>query len=204
MEKLEKTLRIFMLESHIRTLGPFLRYGIWLHGCKKNCPGCIYHKTEHDAEYREYVVKDLLETIKNCEGIEGVTISGGEPFLQQEGLYELVKGLRENNYGVIVYTGYKYDELIAESINKDIISNIDILIDGEYIQEEPGGFLVGSTNQKVYFLTDRYKGFKQMYEQSDKRKVSISINDGELHSVGIPTYESEIIVKALIRKKNNG
>ena len=67
---------------------------------------------------------------------------------------------------------------------------IDILIDGEYVDElNDGVALRGSSNQTVHFLSDRYKGFEEMYTLK-KRDAEILVSDRDLFFVGIPEKET--------------
>lgn len=82
-------------------------------------------------------VFDLADIIIQS-GRDGLTISGGEPFLQAQALYELVNLIRaKRDIGIIVYTGYTLDEILQ---SKDLymcrfLEQIDLLIDGPYIEE---------------------------------------------------------------------
>ena len=178
-------------------LGPAPRLLIWLHGCKKKCPGCIavdWNNSE-SAQY-SLSVPTLLKLINNNKEIEGITISGGEPFLQADALCELVGAV---NKGIIIYTGYTLNELekINFSLNHRIITSIDALIDGEYIEElNDDKPFRGSSNQKIHLFTDRYKDY---YSNLAPRKTINEKKDGFLYLFGIP--DKETTTKWLIQKK---
>lgn len=169
-------------------LGPAPRLLIWLHGCNKKCPGCIAvdWNNASSAQY-SLSVKTLIQLINDNKEIEGVTISGGEPFLQAESLCQLVCNI---NKGIIVYSGYTKSELeqLNSKYNYEIISNIDVLIDGEYIEklndDKP---FRGSSNQQIYFLTDRYKNY---YSNQTVRRISTERKDGFLYLFGIPDKQA--------------
>ena len=72
-----------MQKANVRSLGPYLRYGIWFYGCDKNCLGCIYHENE-PLSFESVSIDSILQKILSNKDIEGVTISGGEPFLQND------------------------------------------------------------------------------------------------------------------------
>lgn len=198
------TIKIFMEEANITSLGPDLRYGIWFYGCDKKCAGCIYHKKETSV-YQTIEVDSLVERICSHKDIEGVTISGGEPFLQYDGLLDLLKKLSQHHLGIIVYTGKQYDELKSDNRYKEALNYIDLLIDGEYIQERDSkNSLIGSANQIPHFLTDRYVQNQSLYGIAGRRKTEVHFANGEVHSVGLPTKEAEIIVETIFGKRRKG
>lgn len=178
-----RTLRLYQTACPVYTLGPFARYGIWVQGCQKRCPGCASPLAQPlDGGY-EAALATLCERIL-CEPlIEGITISGGEPFLQSEALYLLVDGLRKRrDIGVIVYTGCSFEE-----IAKDPLTGLcDAIIDGNYIQElDDGRALRGSSNQRLACLTERYRhtiGFGSFRRTTEL----LSTKEGKLSLVGIP------------------
>lgn len=87
-------IRLYMAHPRTQALGPFLRYAIWVQGCNKCCPGCISPDARPlDGGYAVEVEK-LVHDILSQPDIEGITISGGEPFLQQVALCELIDAVR--------------------------------------------------------------------------------------------------------------
>ena len=142
-------LNIYMKQSVTEALGPGKRYALWVQGCKRNCRGCL-SPGSHDFEKGEWIdtlvlAKEIIQT----EMIEGLTISGGEPFLQAKALCELVRYIKsKKDYGIIIYTGNLYEELLGSKdiYIKKLLSFTDILIDGEYIEElNDGKSLRGSS-----------------------------------------------------------
>lgn len=197
-------LNIYMQKANIRSLGPYLRYGIWFYGCDKNCVGCVYRENEPSI-FEKVSIDSILQKILSNKDIEGVTISGGEPFLQSDGLLYLVKKLSKNGLGIILYTGKLMREITEDNKFNKVLSYIDLLIDGEYVQTlDQKNTLMGSSNQIAYFLTDRYKDFSSLYSSVGCRKSEVVFVDNELYSVGIPTKEEKIIVEAVLglRRKN--
>ncbi len=117
--------------------------------------------------------EDLLEQILETESqVEGVTISGGEPLQQLEGLLELLKALRQrSNLSIILYSGYTRDEISGITHGSKILGLLDVLIDGRYDEQNYlGDGMRGSSNQNVYLITNRYS-------LDDIKNVPI----GELH-----------------------
>lgn len=158
----------------VEVLGPGKRLGIWLSGCLKNCPGCMSAELKSRRE-SDWISLDLLEDmiLPRAADIEGVTISGGEPFDQVEELCGLVKFLgREVTSDILVYSGYLYSELLDMRGAPEVLSHISVLIDGEYRQEMDNGIgLRGSTNQSVITLGE---GVEYDYAAASRRRQLFS------------------------------
>ncbi len=138
--------------------GPGERMVVFFQGCKKGCPGCFNPATHSQAEKELLTWQDIFKNI-SLAGIEGITVSGGEPFLQPDGLALLLKMSKElYNLSTLVYTGFDYEELRAREEMNTILSFIDVLVDGGYeaSRKETTTLARGSTNQSFHFLTDRY------------------------------------------------
>lgn len=166
-------------------LGPYKRFALWVQGCTKRCTGCIA-KDSWALDGGELVsVDELADQIKKQESIEGITISGGEPFLQQEPLCEIILKVREQrDIGVIIYTGMKYSEIQ----NTMLARLADILVDGEYIEEmNDNKSLRGSSNQNVICVTERYRGIVDQYYGLQGRKIELIMSEGVTQMIGIPS-----------------
>lgn len=175
---------------HTCALGPGERTAIWFQGCEKNCKGCMSPSSKNPEDGILVDTEKVIESIITTKDIEGVTISGGEPFLQVDALYEITKAIKERtNLGVIIYTGYYLSEL--RKINNCKINSIidkysDIIIDGPYIDDlNDGKYLRGSSNQTINYLTDRYVFLKENYDEQS-RKVEIIASDKEVLMIGVP------------------
>ncbi len=138
-------------------------------------------------------VDDLAREFLTIEGIEGVTISGGEPFAQAENLANLVQQLKEQrNLGIIIYSGYRLSQLkkmAQDSVGvARLLCATDVLIDGLYVNKlnKNAGFK-GSENQVVHLLTHRYKDYIHLYRSDQARKVELHVELNEEMLVGIPS-----------------
>ena len=185
-------LRVYNLIESTKVLGPFSRFALWVQGCPFRCKNCMTPDSIDLDGGIEISIEKLAEYILNFDN-EGITISGGEPFLQSEALYEMLKIIKsKKDLGVIIYTGYLFEEIR----DNPLIEFVDILIDGPYVDEWNDGIaLRGSSNQRLIFLSNRYKEFEKLYYRK-KREVEI-IADVNLQIIGIPT-------KKLLEKVKNG
>jgi len=176
--------------NHTNALGPGTRCAVWFQGCERGCPGCMTPDSQPFDRGALVPVRSAMDAIASLRDIEGVTISGGEPFLQVSALHSLTKMIREQtDLGIIIYTGYLLEELRAMKDRRvcDIITGgADIVIDGPYIENLNDGMsLRGSSNQRVHFITERYLSQKDTYERNI-RQTEAYVSEGRALLVGIP------------------
>lgn len=136
--------------------GKGLRAVLFLSGCNHHCPGC-HNLDIQEFDYGEKVsIEDISKRIKsNTPLIKGVTFSGGEPFEQAKNLSELAYILKREDLNIWCYTGYTF-EYIIEHLDtnngwKELLDNIDILIDGRFETDKYSHHLKykGSSNQRI-------------------------------------------------------
>ncbi|MCL6610803.1 MAG: anaerobic ribonucleoside-triphosphate reductase activating protein [Peptococcaceae bacterium] len=135
--------------------GPGLRFVVFAQGCPHRCRGCHNPETWDPAGGREVTVGELLDQIRSNPLLRGVTLSGGDPFMQAVPLAELARGVKEMGKDVITYTGYTWEQILEMAERdegvKSLILQTDILVDGPYIHDQRDLNLVfrGSANQRV-------------------------------------------------------
>ena len=130
---------------------------VWFQGCTLGCPGCFNPATHDPAGGYAADTATLAAGIAALTGIEGVSISGGEPFQQPEALADLTARLRNTALSVLVFSGYKLEAIEKMPLGPAILSSLDVLVDGPYLQSRHlGRGLLGSSNQRIHFLTPRY------------------------------------------------
>ena len=184
-------LNVYTIEHSITTLGPYKRFGLWVQGCHRNCPGCIAGQSHQESDGRWIDTGALSWEIIAAKEIEGLTISGGEPFLQAPALAELIRKVKAiRDVGIIIYTGFLLEELDALPGGTDLLSLTDLLIDGPYVRElDDGKSLRGSSNQRVHALTSRYASLLHLYG-AEGRPTEEFLHSGTIHTVGIPNQAS--------------
>ncbi|KGI85297.1 ribonucleoside-triphosphate reductase activating protein [Exiguobacterium mexicanum] len=135
--------------------GPGIRTVIFTAGCPHRCPGCHNPESWNPRGGQDVSVADLLAQIEQS-GWDGVTISGGEPFLQPEELARLVDGCKVLQKNVWVYTGYTLEQLQAmhDEFVTNVLDRADVLVDGRFEQPLMDRSLRfrGSSNQRIIFL----------------------------------------------------
>jgi len=181
-----------MTVASTQSLGPYNRFAIWVQGCLKRCPGCISKESQPlDGGYKAET-EDLTASIVSTPDIEGITISGGEPFLQSDALVDLVNRIKaKKDMGVIVYTGHNFEEIEKNELTK----LCDIIIDGAYIEALNDDLsLRGSSNQNVRLITKRYEDVVKNLYGVQGRKIELHFKAGETTMVGIPDKKSLSII----------
>ena len=168
----------------VEVLGPGKRIGIWFCGCPRRCKGCSNPELwEFQERYNTTpeIVFDLVNKIAKDNQIDGFTITGGDPLYQETDLQQLLVNLKTISDDVIVYTGYKKDEIKPESL-----SNISVLIDGEYVEELNNNELIrGSSNQEIHILDKTKENKYKTYFKTETNHIQNFITNDGVVSVGI-------------------
>jgi anaerobic ribonucleoside-triphosphate reductase activating protein len=177
-----------------RAEGPGARYALWLQGCSIRCPGCCNPHLFDASVGRSVPVAVLLSELRAWRTeIEGVTVLGGEPFDQPEGLLSLARGARGLGLSLIVFSGYTLEDLLVrgEPSVQALLGAIDVLVDGRYDASRPERerLWVGSTNQRFHYLSGRYTpAIERPGPGEPSQTVEVRIGaDGRLSANGWPT-----------------
>ena len=152
-------LRIHSTVERSQANGPGVRAVIWVQGCPFRCPGCFNPGLKDPTGGREVAVDALFQWIRSVKGIEGISISGGEPTEQIPGLLALLERIRkETGLSVLLFSGRTMKDILCLPQGKRLISFIDVLVDGPYDPScaNPFGTWPSSANQTVHILSPRY------------------------------------------------
>ena len=133
--------------------GPGIRFTTFCQGCPHHCPGCHNPETWPFEGGFEVTVEELLAHVKRNPLVRGVTFSGGEPFAQAAAHAEAARLLKAAGYEVASYTGYTFEELLAEGDpdRMALLEGLDILVDGPFLEAQRSLSLRfrGSENQRI-------------------------------------------------------
>ncbi|URN95703.1 MAG: anaerobic ribonucleoside-triphosphate reductase activating protein [Candidatus Pristimantibacillus lignocellulolyticus] len=136
--------------------GPGLRMVIWTQGCKHYCKGCHNPQT-HDLRGGYEIDSDnIIEQMHNVKLQKGITLSGGEPFLQAEALIPIAQVAKQLGQDVWAYTGFTWEQLHTPSNPQQryqlkLLQSVDILVDGRFMEHKKSAQLLyrGSSNQRI-------------------------------------------------------
>lgn len=131
--------------------GTGIRYVIFTQGCLHNCDGC-HNPDTHDLNAGTQVnIDEVVAAVSADPLLDGVTFSGGEPFLQANALVALSREIKRLGKNIWAYSGYTFEQLMDDEEKTRLLKNIDVLVDGLYVQELRDLTLKfrGSSNQRV-------------------------------------------------------
>lgn len=152
--------------------GPGIRYVIFTQGCPHNCKNCHNPETHNYNGGKKINIDLIINDILKNPLLQGVTISGGDPFVQANEVSKLVSKIKEKtNLNVIIYTGFTYEYLLKNANEQNnylsVLNTADILIDGKFDETLKDSTLLfrGSSNQKSINLKESIKNKKTvLYE----------------------------------------
>ena len=183
-------MRIERTLSFVKTLGPGERFVIWTNGCPRKCPGCVSERLQVANPNTEEDVESYFQNI-DLSLYDGITISGGDPFMDYEELLVALKYFKSRGVkDILVYTGYTLEEINENERMKECLKYIDVLIDGPYIESQNDNKhnLRGSNNQRIIFLNESLKEKYEAYIK-DERHMEEYRRGNFVTGVGIPTKE---------------
>ena len=146
-------IRIFGTVEDSIVDGPGIRLTIFTQGCPHHCPGCHNPQT-HDPNGGSWGdTEDIITAMAENPLLDGITLSGGDPFMQPKECTELAKGAHQHGLNVWTYTGYTWEALFTENDPDKIalLKESDVLIDGPFLLAERSLELKfkGSRNQRI-------------------------------------------------------
>ncbi|WP_067455717.1 4Fe-4S single cluster domain-containing protein [Actinomadura macra] len=195
---------LLLAKAHypVTTLGPGTRAGIWTQGCTLHCHGCLSRDTWDADPGKAVPVKAILGWLESLPGpVDGVTISGGEPFQQPAALAALLQGIAAWRDGrqhetigldILVYSGYVYSRLSRTEAMREILNMCDAVITGPYVDRlNPGGrhsesgslLWKGSANQRVVPLSplgrERYGALADIGDTREDAESGVAAESGK-------------------------
>ena len=133
--------------------GPGFRFVCFTQGCPHHCPGC-HNPDSHDASGGTEMTSDeVIAQMLSNPLTDGLTLSGGEPFMQAEDCLTIAQTAHKNGLNVWSYSGWTFEQLYSEGTDaqKALLRELDVLVDGPFLLDERSLTLNwrGSRNQRV-------------------------------------------------------
>jgi anaerobic ribonucleoside-triphosphate reductase activating protein len=185
--------------------GPGKRFALWFQGCPLRCPGCCNPEMLPFEGGTRIQVSELATSVVEAQrthGIEGITLLGGEPLAHARASAALAKAARMHDLTVMVFSGYTLAEarLLPDPAVAELLAHTDILVDGRYERDLPDRQRrwIGSKNQRIHFLTDRYRADDACWRT--KNTIEIRLSAGELSVNGFPAASAVGLWKDLPQK----
>ena len=152
--------------------GPGLRFTVFTQGCPHGCPGCHNPETHDPAGGWEVSVEELAAQMASNPATRGLTLSGGDPFLQAAECAALARLAHAQGRTVWVYTGYLYERLITSGNQAwlELLEETDVLVDGPFVQalKSYAALFRGSSNQRLIDVKrSRAAGRAVLWERAD-------------------------------------
>ncbi len=171
--------------------GPGKRFAIWFQGCPLRCPGCCNPEFLSFRGGEDKSLSDVVDAMISQVGIEGITLLGGEPFAHAEAAAALARSAKQHGLSVMAFSGYLLEELRTKSdATAALLAQIDILVDGPYERDLPDTKRrwIGSTNQRIHFLTDRYRADDPCWNRSNTLEIRVDSENVSIN--GFPALQA--------------
>ena len=175
----ELTLQVAQIVPCTEAEGPGRRFALWFQGCPLRCPGCCNPEFIPFAGGETMTLAAVVGQLDEAraEGVEGITLLGGEPLAHAGGAAALAAAARERGLTVMVFSGYTLEQAreLADPAVGELLARTDILVDGPYVRELPDTARrwIGSTNQRIHFLTDRYRADDPCWREPNTLEIRV-------------------------------
>ncbi|MEK7663193.1 MAG: 4Fe-4S cluster-binding domain-containing protein [Actinomycetota bacterium] len=194
----------------VTVLGRGRRIGIWFQGCSIHCTGCVSQDTWDHHGGARIAVDDLLEwckAVSASDRLDGITLSGGEPFEQPDALLALLEQLvlwrrqQSLDFDILCYSGFPYRRL-AEQFSQHL-KLIDILCPEPYVGKLASPLLWrGSPNQPLLDMTKRgTQALVGLESTASTRGFQVDVRDGRIWFIGIPDRGDMARMEALVHSR---
>jgi len=189
---------VAMMVPRTEAEGPGVRFAVWVQGCPFRCPGCCNPEMlAFDGRSTPWTAASLAAAVA-AEEVEGLSLLGGEPFAHAAALAPLAEAVRGAGRTVMVFSGYTLAELreATDPAVPRLLAATDLLVDGRF--EAARGTVtrrwVGSDNQVMHFLSDRYAPEDPRF--AEPNHVEIRLRGGEIVVNGWPVFGARRLVRA--------
>ena len=193
--EIQTTIQIAQIVPFTEAEGPGRRFAVWFQGCPLRCPECCNPEMLPFSGGESIEVDHLTKQVRAAvdeHQIEGVTLLGGEPFAHADGAAIFARAVRSYGLTVMAFSGYLLEEIqkMPSPAVQQLLDHTDILVDGPYQRDQPESERrwIGSSNQRIHFLTDRYREGDNCWEQPNT--LEIRYDGTDLIVNGFPAMEA--------------
>lgn len=146
-------LRIAGIEKESITDGIGIRYTVFTQGCKHKCLGCHNPETHDINGGYDITIDEIIEDLKSNPLLDGITLSGGDPFFQAKECIELLVRIRKElkHLNVWAYSGFTFEQLLRNKDMREMLDLVDVLVDGRFVLKRRTleSRFKGSENQRI-------------------------------------------------------
>ena len=162
----EATLRVLDILPGTSVDGPGLRTSVYLAGCAHRCPGCHNPQSWDFDGGKEMTVGEIVDEIER-HGFN-VTLSGGDPLYQSDGVRALAEELRRRGYTIWLYTGFLFEQMLSMPGMERLLPLLEVVVDGPFLEAERDLSLLfrGSRNQRLIRVADSAAGKICLWEEN--------------------------------------
>ena len=205
-------IRINRVHYPVVVLGPGRRAGIWMQGCGIGCVGCVSRDTWDADPATEVEVSAVVDWCAGLPGVvDGVTISGGEPFDQPAALLALLDALhawrqtRDRPIDLLAYSGRSTAALRAR--HPEILARLDAVIPGPFVAAQaPGKRWRGSANQELIPLSrlghERYAA--EVDREAGPTRLQVGSDGERIYHIGVPAPGDLDALEAALARRGLG
>lgn len=190
----DQLVSLAMIVPQTEAEGPGRRWAVWFQGCPFRCPGCCNPEYLSFRGGTRVSLESLQASIAEVRSqIEGITLLGGEPFAHARAGRALAEYAQALGLSVMTFTGYTLEEILlrADENEQALLRATDLLVDGRYEQSLPDHERrgIGSTNQRIHFLTPRYSATDRYWQE--RNTLEIRVTDNEIMINGFPAGQAK-------------
>jgi anaerobic ribonucleoside-triphosphate reductase activating protein len=185
------TITLSRIAYPVTALGPGRRIALWVAGCPLRCRGCITPGLLDPAAGKAIPVARLARRLLQLPlPIDGLTLSGGEPFAQAAALGALLAMIKAQRpqWDVLAFSGFTQEHLQrGDQHQQRLLSQLDMLVDGPYqadrASEHP---LLASANQRLHLLSERAEQRRDEIAALPRNSANLGLHrDGTDWLIGI-------------------
>lgn len=191
------------------TNGPGRRVSLWTQGCSLRCTNqCLNPHLLSERGGHLVTVASVVERVigiheRECR-LEGITVLGGEPLDQPDGIAELFECVHERGLSTMLYTGHIYESIQSDArpIIQRLLASVDVMVDGPFLPNLYDEQIAwrGSRNQRLLCVSARYgvSDLEGRYRTQGKAFSIRVTSDGSVSVSGLQERAAAVRVASVL------